>query len=210
MSSASAAASSRVARRRSSTDSSAAWDRNVAVAAYPPRSRAQPPCSNRAATASSGPHAAIPECHSTRSGCCPRHPQPPAPDESDVVARAGWRGRRRSTPGGDGTRPAGRTRPGPGSSWTLSATDDVTATSEPDQMEVLDDGSVVIAGAVAGKTENHAREQTARRPQPTSRQVVSRMRPPGNCPGTRLPRGHGKSRHSSCRRFGQHFAGPGI
>ena len=45
--------------------------------------------------------------------------------------------------GSDGTRPAGRTRPGPGvpgPQLTRSATGDAAATSEPDQAEVLDDG----------------------------------------------------------------------
>ena len=72
ISAASDAASSRPARRPSSADSSAARDRNITVAAYPPRSRARPAaCSSRAATASSGPAAAIPRCHATRSGSLP-------------------------------------------------------------------------------------------------------------------------------------------
>jgi hypothetical protein len=84
--------------------------------------------------------------------------------------------------GSDGTRPAGRTRPGPGvpgPQLTRSATGDAAATSEPDQVEVLDDGPVVIVGAVAGRAENHARERTARRRQSTSRRLASRMCPLG-------------------------------
>ena len=69
ISAASAAASSRLARCSPAADSSAARNKNVTVAAYPPRSRARPAaCSSRAATASSWPAAAIPRCHATRSG----------------------------------------------------------------------------------------------------------------------------------------------
>src|SRR5271157_794013 len=72
ISAASAAASSRLARWALSAESSAARARNVTVAAYPPRSRACPAASSSpAATASSGPRAAIPRCQATRSGRSP-------------------------------------------------------------------------------------------------------------------------------------------
>lgn len=202
VSSASAAASSRVARRRSSTDSSAARDRNVAVAAYPPRSRARR-ARVRALSRLLQPcrHCVIKPARSHPQNATrpdpdagPRYPQPPAPDESGVVARAGCCGTRRSPAWGRDTTcgPDSTRSRGPGSSLTLSATGDPAATSEPDQVEVLDDGSAAIVGAVAGRTEDHARERTARRRQSMSRRVASRMYPPGSYPSTRLTRGHGK------------------
>ena len=81
ISAASAAASSRTARGPSAADSSAARDKNVTVAAYPPRSRARPAaCSSRAATASSGPAAAV-------FARCPTPPDP-APLPSPAAASA--------------------------------------------------------------------------------------------------------------------------